>query len=126
MKKCYLKITTTIDKEESVFFTEGEMQLTPLGGEIQYNDNSSLVRLLLSKEILFIQRKGDYDLEILLKEGQEMVGKIGLGKSEGEVKVKCYKSCFSIKEKSCLCLCEYVLLFGEEKQRIKLRITARE
>ena len=69
-----------------------------------------------------LERRGDYTLSLLLKQGEISNGKLGFGGSVGDIQVKANKVSYSIGKDSLLSSLHYDLIFGEEKQEMKLRL----
>lgn len=125
MKECRLTITTQANGEENSIFRKGKMQILPLSAQIEYEDENAKVCLKLENNDVYIERQGDYTLSIPLREKMKTDGKIGIGGSNGNVGVYAHKVSYSISKDSVLLVLHYDLLFGEEKQEIKLRLLAR-
>ena len=125
MKNCRLTITTIVNGEESSIIRKGEMQLTATSAELFYQDEDAKVHLRLEKNCAYIERKGDYTLSLNLIQGEHGIGKIGIMGSNGEIGVDTHKVAYSIGEDSLLLSLHYDLLFGEEKQKMQLRLLAR-
>ena len=122
MKDCTLTITTVANGEESSIIRKGKMRLLPLFVELIYNEDNACVHLKLENGCAYIERQGDYTLSLCLREGEQTDGKIGILASQGDVVVLAHKVNYSIGSNSLLLMLHYDLLFGEEKQEMKLRV----
>ena len=125
MKECRLTITTIANGEENSIMRKGKMQLLPLSVQIVYCEENAEIHLSVEKDCAYIERKGDYTLSLHLQQGQQKEGCIGIGGSNGSVGVFAHKVAYSISKDSLLLSLHYDLLFGTEKQEIKLRLLAR-
>ena len=125
MKECRLTITTQANGEENSIIRKGKILLSPLSAQIIYCEENAKVHLKLENNTVFIEREGDYTLSLFLEDDKQTVGKIGIGGSTGKIDVYANKVAYSISKDSVLLSLHYNLLFGEEKQEIKLRLLAR-
>ena len=125
MQSCNLTITTSVDGRETDFSCVGELGLTAHSATLRYTQENASVSLVLEGESAKIDRIGDYSLRLFLKRGEESDGALGLGGSDGEIKVFTHRVAYSIGQDSILASLHYDLIFGEERQEMKLRILAR-
>lgn len=125
MRTCDISITTVADGNKTSFSAKGEMDLSAYKAQLAYREAQSFVQVSLDGESAMIVREGDYTLRIPLKRGEMTCGTLGIGGNEGEIKVFAYKVEYSIREDALLAILHYDLLFGENKQKMKLRIVAR-
>lgn len=126
VQKCKFTIWTTADNQTSVFEGEGEMSLAREEVRICYREENAFVRLRVQGESAQIFREGDYSLRLDLKRGETLEGSLGLGDGQGKLQTFTHKVNYSLSKDSLLLLLEYDLLFGEEKQKMKLRLLARQ
>ena len=84
-----------------------------------------MIHLSVENNSAQIEREGDYTLSLPLRENQLCKGRIGIMGSEGDVGVFAHKVSYSISSDSLLLSFHYDLIFGEEKQEMKLRILSR-
>jgi uncharacterized beta-barrel protein YwiB (DUF1934 family) len=125
VQKCKFTIWTTADNQTSVFEGEGEMSLAREEVRVCYREKNAFVRLLVQGESAQIFREGDYSLHLDLKRGETRNGALGLGEGQGLIQAFTHKINYSVSKDSLLLLLEYDLLFGEEKQEMKLRLLSR-
>lgn len=125
MKSCNLTITTSVDGRETDFSCEGELFLSARSATLRYTQANASVSLVLDGQTAKIERVGDYSLRLFLQNGEESVGILALGENDGEMKVFTHRIAYSIGQDSLLASLHYDLLFGEERQEMKLRILAR-
>ena len=125
MEQCRLTITTVVNGEESSILRVGKMKLMPLSAELSYKEENADIHLKVENNCAWIERQGDYTLFLPLKEQELRQGTIGIMGSEGEVGVFAHKIAYSIGKNSLMLSLHYDLLFGEEKQEMKLRILSR-
>lgn len=125
MRACTLTITSGTDGKEHTFSRSGEMQLSPLRAELFYKEEEGEVRICLEGERAEIRRAGEYSLRLFLERGKEREGYIGIDGQEGKIQTFTDKIAYSIGEDSLLLSLRYNLLFGEEKQEMKIRLLAR-
>ncbi len=126
MRACDLTIITITDGKESRIRRSAEMELSPLSALLRYNDDGALVQVQIKDGKIFLSRTGDYSLSLILDEGKTTRGTLGIGGSNGEIFVQSERVGFSIGEKSFLANLKYTLDFGQEKQKMQLRLNARE
>ena len=86
---------------------------------------NAVIHLKVEKNSAWIEREGDYTLFLPLKQGELRKGRLGIMGSEGDVEVFAHKVAYSIGRDSLLLSLQYDLLFGAEKQEMKLRILSR-
>lgn len=125
MQACRITITTAADGRETQFVRAGSMRLFPFPCEIIYREENAEVRITLEKGVATVQRTGEYTLSFLLKEGERSEGTLGIAGAVGSVQAVTHKLAFSVQKDSLLLSMHYDLLFGEEKQEIKLRLYAK-
>lgn len=126
MVACYVSVTTTTDGVETKFDYAGEMSLGLQSLQIDWRETQAEVSLSVNENTAEITRSGDYSLKLFLKKGATLTGKIGISGSEGEVQTYTRYFAYSIREKSALISFKYDLIIGEEKQRMEVRILARQ
>ena len=126
MKACRLTIATTIDGTKTEISRDGSFDVAPLYAKLQYNEDNATVLIVLENGVVQIQRTGDYTLRLTLKEGERTDGALGINGSEGVLEVKTTRVAYTTTEKSLLLSLHYSLLVGDEPQKMKLRLFARE
>ncbi len=124
MKNCSITITTTVDGQQTTVKRQGEMSLTASSAKLAYAEENDQVTLSLYCAHGEIVRKGDYSIKLPLKTGETVQGEIGIGASHGCVEVYTDKISFSTSENSLLAQLHYTLIFGQERQVMRLRIHA--
>ncbi len=125
MQYCTITITTTVDEKQTTAKRHGNMQLSATSAVLVYREESAQVSISLFPEYGEIVRVGDYTLKLPLKTGEVLQGKIGIGDSHGAVEVDTHKIAFSTSENSLLAQLQYTLIFGKERQVMRLRIHAK-
>ena len=126
MRACDLTIITITDGTESRIRRSAEMELSPLSALLCYNESGAIVQIQVKDGKVLLSRKGDYSLSLTLDEGKTTRGTLGISGSNGEIFVSAERVGFSIGEKSFLANLKYTLDFGREKQKMQLRLNARE
>ena len=124
MQYCTITIATTVDGEQTTAKYQGNMQVTSSSVRLTYTDDSATVSIYLTATHGEIVRKGDYSLQIPLKTGETLQGMIGVNDNQGEVGVLTDKIAFSTSENGVLAQLHYQLIFGQERQVMRLRIHA--
>ncbi|MBQ8659130.1 MAG: DUF1934 family protein [Clostridia bacterium] len=126
MQACDLTIVTIADGTEKSIRRNAEMELTPFSAVLRYREENAVVTVRIENGKVFLSRDGDYSLFLPLKEGEETTGTLGIGGSEGEIKIFSERVGFSIGQRSLLAVLKYTLDFGREKQKMQIRLNARE
>lgn len=125
MQSCNLTITTETDGKESTIRRYGEMRLSPTF-KLCYREENASVTIRLTDEEALIVREGEYTLLLPLRPGEKTVGQLGVGGSEGNMEIFTRKVLYSVNNDSALLMLQYDLIFGAERQKMKLRIRARK
>ena len=125
MKKCDLTITTTIDGTESIFTTEGKMEISSAFPKLCYCEDGAFVRIVFYAEGAKIERTGDYSLKLVLERGKVCAGVLGFGGNEGGISTLAHKVGYSIGKESLMALLQYDLLTSGEPQETSVRISAK-
>ena len=125
MQPCNLTIITSIDGEESVFSTDGEMELSPQSASICYTQEDSSVHILIKNARISIERTGGYVLRLDLEKNKAIGGVVGLPGAEGRIEATAHKIGYTVKEKSLLLSAKYTLRFDSGAQDMSIRLIAR-
>ena len=125
MKRCHLTITTVADGQKTGVSCEGQLSLSTYSAILRYQQDGASVALILEGETANIERTGDYSLRLFLKSGEKTDGTLILGGNEGKMQVFTHRVSYSVGKDSLLASLHYDLLFGTDKQEMKLRILAR-
>ena len=78
----------------------------------------------IGKNGVEIYREGDYTLRLTLRQGERVVGSLGIGGSQGEVFTNTERLEYILKENAVLLLAHYDLIVGGEVQKMKIRLKA--
>ena len=124
MQYCTIIIATTVDGKQTTAKYQGEMQVSSSSVLLAYTEENAKVSLSLSSAHGEIMREGDYSLKLPLRTGETLQGWIGVNGSQGEVGVFTDKITFSTSENGVLAQLHYTLIFGQERQVMRLRIHA--
>ncbi len=125
MQACSITVFSTTDGEEKQFTADGEWLISSDKTEIRYTDGSSQVGLTVSDGCADLSRTGEYTLFLPLRAGERSVGLIGIGGSSGKVEISTKKISFTKRSDEAVFCAEYALHFGQEIQRMKIRVKAR-
>lgn len=125
MQRAFLSITTTVDGEEHRISRDAEMELSSVSAVLRYEEEGAMVSLEIVDGVVSYVREGDYGLSLRLVEGQRTEGKLLLGASSGTMLAETKKIQYNISKSGLLFKAEYTLLFGEEKQEMRLNVSAR-
>ena len=125
MQKCRFTITTNADGVENSVSGNGELFLSISAAQLRYKerDTQTFVELLNGEGRL--TRSGAYSLSLLLKENQTIKGKIGISATEGDIDVYTHSLQYAIGKDSLLMSAKYDLIFGQEIQKMQIRIYAK-
>lgn len=127
-KKGKLTIVTQVDDgaEQSVSY-DAEIDLTAVSAVLRYQDEQSSACIKIDREEVFIERTGDYLFSLRLKEKEKLPASLGVGGNVGEIFTYTDSIKYAITKNSLLLTMQYSLLFsGEERQRMKIRLHARQ
>lgn len=125
MQKCRVSVVSSADGQENAIVRVGEMQIDGLGCTLRYFDEAAVVEIALQGGAATIVRCGDYEMRLVLCNGETREGTLGILGAEGKVWTKTHRVKYSISECSVLLSVRYDLLFGKEKQEMKIRIYAK-
>ena len=125
MQKCRFTITTNADGVENSVSGNGELSLSVSAAQLRYKerDTQTFVELLNGEGRL--TRSGAYFLSLLLKENQTIKGKIGISATEGDIDVYTHSLQYAVGKDSLLMSAKYDLIFGQEIQKMQIRIYAK-
>ena len=87
-----------------------------------YQEKNAETTLTFEKESVLLERHGDYELLLFLKEEEFSDGSLGLGETFGNLRVYTHKISYSTSKDTLLAYLHYDLIFGEERQEMKLRL----
>ena len=122
MQTCKITLTTSVDGKETQIIRTGSVLLSLSKSVVRYQEETAEITLIFEKQCVNLERRGDYALSLILKEGEICDGKLGFGGAVGDIRVKTHKVGYSIGKDSLLACLSYDLIFGEEKQEMKLRL----
>jgi uncharacterized beta-barrel protein YwiB (DUF1934 family) len=125
MQKCRFTITTNADGIENSINGNGELKLSVSSAQLHYveADSQTFVELL-NGEGRF-SRSGAYSLSLFLKEQQRTKGRIGISETEGDLEIYTHSLQYVIGKDSLLMSAKYDLIFGQEIQKMQIRIYAK-
>ena len=124
MQYCTITIATSVDGKQTTAKYQGNMQASASSVRLAYTDGNATVSIALNATQGEIVRDGDYSLQLPLKTEETTQGTIGVNGSQGEVGVYTSKIAFSTSENGVLAQLHYQLIFGQERQVMRLRIHA--
>ena len=119
-----LTIVTTIDGVETRFSSKAEMEIAPLSAILRYKETNAIVTITLSGDGVCVERQGDYSMYLPLRENEYTDGTLAIAGNEGRLRAYTQRLAYSITKRSVLLQLYYTLIFGEEKQEMRLRINA--
>lgn len=122
MQACKITLTTSVDGKETQIVREGSVSLSLLKTVVRYKEENAEITLIFEKESVRLERRGDYALCLLLRQGEISKGTLGFGESVGSIRVYAHKINYSASKDSLLASLHYDLMFGEERQEMKLRL----
>lgn len=125
MQPCKVTIATSADNEKTEITREGYCSIFEGGVKLRYEEAGTSVTLSLENGEVFIDRVGDYTLRLHLKKGEVTNGVLGINGAKGAVEVKTTRIAYAITKNSLLLSLHYLLIIGEEPQKMKLRIFAK-
>ena len=124
MQSGFLSIVTTVDGVESRFSCQADMELNALSAVLSYKQEDAEVVVRVFSGGIVVERKGDYGLRLDLREGERTKGTLSIAGNEGEIDVYTEKAAYSISKSHLLVQLQYSLYFGQEKQDMRLRLSA--
>lgn len=122
MQACKIALTSSVDGKETQMVRTGKVSLSLSKSVVCYQEENAEIMLIFEKDSAKLERRGDYSLSLLLKQGEISDGTLGLGGSVGEIRVHAHKVSYSISKDTLLASLRYHLIFGEERQEMKLRL----
>lgn len=125
MKKCRITVASSADGRENEIVRDGEMEINGLCAKLRYQDGQASVEIAVEKDQAIVTRSGDYDMRLTLRKGEICTGMLGIMGSQGQVFTQTHKLSYSLTERSLLLSAHYDLLFGDERQVMKIRLHAR-
>lgn len=125
MRTCFLTITTRVDGVETAVSKQGELALDVNSAKLRYQDDGAAVTLFVHGQSVTIDRRGDYSFFLPLEYGKLTTGTLGIGGSEGELRLRTRKVQYVIRETSFLLRLEYDMLMDGGVQKMNLRLSAR-
>ncbi len=124
MQICKLTLLTAVDGQETKITRIGKIACEDGKIFLQYREENAQIHIMIKENCAVIERTGDYSLYLSLAQGAKSTGRISINGSEGELPVKA-NTVYSTQKKNQTVIClQYQLLFGEEMQDMRLRITA--
>lgn len=122
MQDCKITLTTSVDGKETQIVRAGSVWLSLSKAVVCYREENAELTLIFEKDGVKLERRGDYALSLLLKQGGISEGILGLGNSVGNIRVHAHKINYSIGKDCLLASLHYDLIFGEERQEMKIRL----
>jgi hypothetical protein len=122
IQTCKITLTTSADGKETQIVRTGSVFLSLSKSIVRYSDENAEFTLIFEKDSVKLERRGDYGLSLLLKQGEYSDGMLGFGGSNGNIRVYAHKINYSTGKDSLLASLHYDLIFGEERQEMKLRL----
>ena len=126
MKKCRMQISTITDGNRQEISREGEFLLLPRSAVLCYKEDATQVTIRLDGEKALVERIGDYYLSLRLENGKTTEGILGIGGGEGKILSQTHEIEYRISERMLVLSLVYDLIFGEERQKMHLRLLAAE
>lgn len=124
MQKGTLTITTIIDGNKTQVEYAAQMRLQKDSVLLTYEDGAARVQITFENGVLQIDRQGDYQMQLTLKNGELVSGRLGIGGQSGEVATHTQKLTSKIKQGAWLCTAKYALLIGAQPQMTSVRMYA--
>ena len=122
MQACKITLTTSVDGKETQIVRTGSVLLSLSKALVCYREENAELTLIFQKEGVKLERRGDYALSLLLKQGETCDGTLSLGGSAGSIRARAQKISYSVGKDCLLATLHYDLIFGEESQEMKLRL----
>ncbi len=124
MQNGFLTIVTAVDGVESRISCKAEMELSPLSAVLRYSDENAIVEMRISGNAVGIKRDGDYSMHLFLEEGKRTKGGIAIAGNVGDLIAETERVVYTVGKNSLLMQLHYTLIFGEEKQDMRIRLNA--
>jgi hypothetical protein len=113
-----------VDGAETVTKKDAQATETAQGIAFRYAETDGVSVLRFHNGYAEIERAGGYGMRLTLKEGERSVGALSLGGQDGELLAFTHKISYSKTQNRFFALLKYDLLFGEEKQEMRVRVQA--
>lgn len=121
---CQVTLTTTVDGKKTRVVRKGDLLISENQTRIVYEEENAVVTVCVEDGGVTLARKGDYSLYLRLEKGKILDGSLGIGGSEGSIRVKTERIGYFLAENEIVLDLKYVLLAGEE-QNTRVKIEAR-
>jgi uncharacterized beta-barrel protein YwiB (DUF1934 family) len=92
---------------------------------LAYADDNAETLLVFDKDVVQVERKGDYSLSLRLKENELTSGFLGINGGQGEISTYTHKLAYSSNKRVFLAILHYDLLFSTDPQSMKLRLSVK-
>ena len=126
IRDCQVTVVTKTDGKETSITKKGELFLDGAEAVVRYFEDNANVEITAKERQILIKRQGDYSMTLPLKEGETLDGSLGIGGSEGSLRVHTHKVSYAVRDGAFLLAAQYVLFFGTEEQEMKIRLLAKE
>ena len=122
LQECKITLTTSVDGKETQIIKKGSVSISCSKVVVNYQEKNAEFTLIFEKDGVTLERCGDYALSLLLKQGEISEGTLAFGGTVGEIRVQAHKIAYSVSTDALLASLHYDLIFGEERQEMKLRL----
>lgn len=124
-KNCQITIVSMVDGRETTTACEGIYREEDGKITLAYADDNAETLLVFDKDVVQVERKGDYSLSLRLKENELTSGFLGINGGQGEISTYTHKLAYSSNKRVFLAILHYDLLFSTDPQSMKLRLSVK-
>lgn len=124
MQEYKLTIATITDGKETQTIRVGGLEVNESALTIFYKEENAETTLTIESGKAEVVRRGDYGMQLFLKEKEIKKGILEIGAGKGEIETYTHGVKFSIKENKVMVTLVYDILFGKEKQEMQIRVLA--
>ncbi len=125
VENCQITIVSVADGRENITVCKGICSQEEDRITLAYTEHAAEILLVFDKDVVKIERKGDYSLSLSLKENEYTTGVLGISGREGPISTYTHKLAYSSNKRSVLAIIHYDLRFTTERQEMKLRISVK-
>ncbi len=123
-KGCALLIKSIVDGKENVFSLDGRIEKSEESIKLYYREQESATQVTFQDGKAWVDREGDYSLQLPLIEGLITQGRLGINGNTGDLDIFTHSLSYSLQNRQLTARLRYDLLLGDNAQEMELLIQA--